>query len=580
MTEWQQDDWISAYLDDELSLEERELAHSKIEADPELQHQIEAMQQLGNRLRHLPTHRLPASFAAGILQQITERHSTQERESSSTRLASTQIREPSQGDLSINARDRGRRLALGVLGTLAASLLVAVALAPSIWQGEDATWLAEATDANVDVDEAVQLPEAEGESMLGTAEGNALLVPSAASPESMSVESREGIRGGAPLTRPALSEPRGGGQAASDDEPKIDSAPLSEAMAGGGFGGQGPTLQRSQGGAGPPSGARTMRVGAGGGLPASRGLDATDGELFDAYTPDQAEWLASLTIDQDQDLGRLLQSMADLDFRFNVSSARRPMPLAAGVGAPTELPGAIEAEGEEIGAAEQLLDFQKFSQAELQKKGVVLLAVEGAPYQIEQLVEKISTESSLSLFQQTWKQVPSADGLERSESGNSGGEPIDAPGSASGQLAESTPASTGNPMPVKNVGEEAPRQFQNQDPDSQQFFETDGLNSKSGTVRVAQDSEWTLRLLEKTRQRTADQMLDSEVEQGLGGGSLAGRPAASGEEPDAENEKSSSVADNAELNVPSTTENLSRDSQEPPRMKLFIVIVSKSQEEQ
>ena len=575
MTEWQKDDWISAYLDDEMSSQERELAQSKIDGDPELQRQIEMMRRLGNRIRHLPTHRLPASFAADIRQQVTELSQTSEQDASNIALANSQKPESFGASLSRNTRDRGRVVALGILGTLAASLLVAVVLTPSIWQGENERSLAQATDSMADFDEAVQLPEAGVSAAMEDAEANMPSVPAPAGPGAMSVESQQSVEGAAPPSPPSLAGPRGGARGASQDEPASVAEGSPEAIAGGGFGGQGPTRQRSQGSGALLSEAQDKRVEKVGGPAGRRGPEATAGELYYANNADQAEWYASLALDPDQDLKRLLQTIEDLDFQFSAAPVLRQMPFDAGVEASPELPGAIEPEGitnDVTSDAESLVDFQSVSQAELAEKGMILYAVEGTPQQIEQLVQQISAEPSLSLYQQTWKEVPYSYGAGRSESGVAGG--------SMGQVAESTPASGGNPMPVKNGDEEASKPGENQKPFNQQASDAEGLKSTSGTIRIARDREWSLRLFEKTRQGTADQLLDPESTQEGGGGNLVGGSAVGSEKPKIDTEDVSPVEVDSELNSSSKTEDVSRDALEQPRVKLFIVIVSKDQEDQ
>ena len=135
-------------------------------------------------------------------------------------------------------------------------------------------------------------------------------------------------------------------------------------------------------------------------------------------------------------------------------------------------------------------------------------------------------------------------------------------------------------MPVKNGDEEASKPDENQKPFNQQASDTEGLKSTSGTIRIARDREWSLRLFEKTRQGTTDQMLDPESTQEGGGGNLVGGSAVGSEKPKIDTEDVSPVEVDSELNSSSKTEDASRDALEQPRVKLFIVIVSKDQEDQ
>ena len=63
MTDRRQEDWISAYLDDELSPEELEQAQLWLENDAELRDYLEKLKGVGERIRTLPAHRLPSAFA-------------------------------------------------------------------------------------------------------------------------------------------------------------------------------------------------------------------------------------------------------------------------------------------------------------------------------------------------------------------------------------------------------------------------------------------------------------------------------------------------------------------------------------
>jgi hypothetical protein len=571
MIDWQQDDWISAYLDDEMSPEERELAQLKIAGDPELQGQVEKLQQLGNRLRRLPTHRLPASFAASIRQQIQGISETPELDSVRVSRATPSTRESQQGNRANNTRDRGKLLALVVLGTLAASLLVSVALAPSLWQSENARTLAEATDAMVASSEADQLSEVEVDASMEDSPGNAFRVRSAPEPEAMS----EGSSGGGPLARSGLDMPQGGSRTASDDGPTMDSMPSPGAMAGGGFGGQGQPRPQSLGAAGPPTDIRTMRAGPGGGLPNEPHIASPAGQLLFADNPSQAEWFASLAIDQDQDLDRFLQTIADSDFEFDASLVVSQSPFAGGAGAGevSETPEAVREEGNEKVLTGQLLDFQKISQAELEQNRAILIAVEGTPLQIEQLVQKFSDEPRLTVFQQTWKAVTSATGANPNRGTGSSGE--------FRQSSEVDPSSSPKPSLNNNGEVETQQRLENQEIASQPKTVNSGGKEKPGTVRFARESEWKIRLLEKTRQRAMEPSLDQESTQGTGDGNISGQSPAGGEGPATEPAVALVEDDNVAPASPSNSKTMPQESVAhfaEPRMKLFIVIVSKDLE--
>ena len=70
MTDRRQEDWISAYLDDELSPEEFEQAQLWLENDAELRDYVEKLKGVGERIRTLPAHRLPSAFAAQIRERV------------------------------------------------------------------------------------------------------------------------------------------------------------------------------------------------------------------------------------------------------------------------------------------------------------------------------------------------------------------------------------------------------------------------------------------------------------------------------------------------------------------------------
>ena len=134
MTDRRQEDWISAYLDDELSPEEFEQAQLWLENDAELRDYVEKLKGVGERIRTLPAHRLPFAFAAQIREKVGAMTSDENLDSKG-RLAhaKTPLSLARQDDRSgLNSSSRGKYLAFGLTGTLAATLLLAVVLLPQL----------------------------------------------------------------------------------------------------------------------------------------------------------------------------------------------------------------------------------------------------------------------------------------------------------------------------------------------------------------------------------------------------------------------------------------------------------------
>ncbi len=65
-------DWMSAYLDNELSPEQLEEAKKAISVDAGVRHQLEVLLDLGNQLRSIPQKELPESFADRVMAEIGE----------------------------------------------------------------------------------------------------------------------------------------------------------------------------------------------------------------------------------------------------------------------------------------------------------------------------------------------------------------------------------------------------------------------------------------------------------------------------------------------------------------------------
>ena len=119
MTDRRQEDWISAYLDDELSPEELEQAQLWLENDAELRDYLEKLKGVGERIRTLPAHRLPSAFAAQIREKVGAMDSDENLDSKG-RLAhaKTPVSLARQDDRSgVGSSSRGKYLALGLTGT-------------------------------------------------------------------------------------------------------------------------------------------------------------------------------------------------------------------------------------------------------------------------------------------------------------------------------------------------------------------------------------------------------------------------------------------------------------------------------
>ena len=135
------DDWISAWLDDELVGEDRARFEAELEENAALREQVEGLRKVGDRLRDMPTHRLPPDFAAHVAAlAMGTRAATGKTES---RPAAAPLTPASPVDLSQadggaasesdGATGTGRRrggwyAAISIIGSLAALLLVSLSI--------------------------------------------------------------------------------------------------------------------------------------------------------------------------------------------------------------------------------------------------------------------------------------------------------------------------------------------------------------------------------------------------------------------------------------------------------------------
>ncbi len=135
------DDWISAWLDDELVGEDRARFEAELEENAALREQVEGLRRIGDRLRDMPTHRLPPDFAAHVAALATaSRPATRETRAAA---AAAPLPHGSQVDVSHvdggaagdfdGATGKGRRrggwyAAISIIGSLAALLLLSLSI--------------------------------------------------------------------------------------------------------------------------------------------------------------------------------------------------------------------------------------------------------------------------------------------------------------------------------------------------------------------------------------------------------------------------------------------------------------------
>ena len=127
------DDWISAWLDDELSDSERRQFEAALAEDAQLRERVESFQRLGNDLRRLPTHHLPASFAAALREQVESNGGLRVAEADSLLTDQSGLAVPAASQPT-RRRTHLRYLAIAAVGSLAALLLVSISLLPLMTQ--------------------------------------------------------------------------------------------------------------------------------------------------------------------------------------------------------------------------------------------------------------------------------------------------------------------------------------------------------------------------------------------------------------------------------------------------------------
>lgn len=131
------DDWISAWLDGELSETESRQFEARMAEDPQLRDRVEAMRRLGEELRRLPSHHLPVSFASEIIDKINAQSATPAAASatrSSSKTDSTPETRSSHAQPPVAPTETHapwkltRKRLILVVGSMAAALLVGVSL--------------------------------------------------------------------------------------------------------------------------------------------------------------------------------------------------------------------------------------------------------------------------------------------------------------------------------------------------------------------------------------------------------------------------------------------------------------------
>lgn len=119
---------LAAYLDGELSSEERALFEAELQNDDQLQTLHDQWNSYGDSVRRLPKHRLPASFADRVLAQIDNQAVIPVSETKSLGKPN-----PSSSPKSIS--NRSRSMVFGLIATVSAVLLLTWMITPLFDQG-------------------------------------------------------------------------------------------------------------------------------------------------------------------------------------------------------------------------------------------------------------------------------------------------------------------------------------------------------------------------------------------------------------------------------------------------------------
>lgn len=573
MTDRRQEDWISAYLDDELSPEELEQAQLWLENDAELRDYLEKLKGVGERIRTLPAHRLPSAFAAQIREKVGAMDSDENLDSKG-RLAhaKTPVSLARQDDRSgVGSSSRGKYLALGLTGTLAATLLVAVVLLSQLAPRFDRS-LAESYSSP-----AFDSPggNAEGmaayESSMADVEAESFQVePKPGADQPFDQNDRESVAG----PKPSWPTPAGvAARASRSNEMRMQSGQGNSVGVEGGpmAGGYGAGLNEMAEDAVTEGGSQmlaqpTRKMSANdreaskffGGINRSQqnGGEALlyQGEQVDAHT----EWFATLSMESDATFDEFLESLALQNFEFPSSDL-----VAPAVGAEVESNAGTPAEA-------GLGDFQRKSKRLLEQAGVLLLAIEGTPQELQGLLGQVSAADEFKLYRQVWHEVqPMAAAMAQE------GTP---------DIVETEDPRT-SPRPIEDPDSSANEPPSRDDEISNEETTEGEATQRAGQVRIVHASEWPFRMIEKARlgrsQKVRPQVesLQADLDNPTGG--IAG--AGSGE-PDGEQEIGPRISLGG-VESPVAEDLVGRnDSRQVPnatteQMKLYLVIVSDPRDE-
>ena len=573
MTDRRQEDWISAYLDDELSPEAREQAQLRLERDAELREYVENLKSVSERIRTLPAHRLPSAFAAQIREKVGALASDENLDSeSSLDHARTPVSLTGKDDRAVmGSSSRGKYLALGLTGTLAATLLVGMVLLPQFFRQFDRS-VAESTSAP-----AFDSPDdnAEGmatyESSIANVEADSFQEePKLGSEPSFNQKDRESVAGQEP-SRP--TPPGVAARASRPNEMRMQSGQgnfpgVAGGPMGGGFGAglNAMAEDASTEGSSQMLVQPSQKMSANdrdasrffGGINPSRqnGEEALhdQGEQLDAHT----EWFATLSMESDATFDGLIECLAVQNFEFQSLDS-----LAPAAGAEVE---AIAGASSEV----ELGDFQRKSKSLLEQAGVLLLAIEGSPQEIQGLLGQISGTDELKLYRQVWPKV----------------QPMAAViGQAETRDRVETEDSSASPHPVADPDSSADESPSSDDESSNEETTEGEATQRAGRVRIVHASEWPLRMIEKARlgrsQGARPQVESSQADSdnsttGLSGG---GSGESGGEQESGSKTPSGGV--NASVAEGAAGD---KDSRRVPfaateKVKLYLVIVSDERDE-
>ena len=123
------DELLSAYLDDELSPDERALVESRLAADPQARQLVEELRTLSGEVRELPRHTVSAGFSQRVVQAALAAKSSHNGEVTPASLTGAPSL-PNSAHSSSKVR-RDRRLPVVLAGAAA----VAAAVAIMVWIG-------------------------------------------------------------------------------------------------------------------------------------------------------------------------------------------------------------------------------------------------------------------------------------------------------------------------------------------------------------------------------------------------------------------------------------------------------------